>query len=123
MSAIEQWWAAAAEERLLVQRCRACGAHQHYPRPLCRTCHAGDVELVPAAGTGVVHSFTVIHRAPRPDLAVRYVVAIVELDEGPRLLTHVVDCPPDAVTCDMAVAVRWADGPDGNRLPVFAPRD
>lgn len=122
MTAIDDWIEAAGDRRLLVQRCQSCGAHQHYPRSLCTSCHGTDLELVDASGRGVVHSFTVIHRAPRPDVAVPYVVAIIELEEGVRLLSHVVDCEPDEVRCDQPVSVRWRPGADGRPLPVFAPR-
>lgn len=122
MTAVDDWIEAAGEQRLLVQRCRSCGQHQHYPRALCTACHGIDLEMVEASGRGVVHSFTVIHRAPRPDIEVPYVVAIVELEEGVRMLSHVVDCGVDEVRCDQPVSVRWRPGTDGRTLPVFAPR-
>ncbi len=114
------WWEATRERRLTVQRCRTCGTAQHHPRPLCTTCGGGDLTFEDAAGTGTVHTFTVVHRAPVPDRDVPYVVAIVTLDEGVRLLTELVDVDPDAVRCEQPVTVRWRALDDGRHLPVFA---
>ena len=85
------FWAAAASGRLLVQRCAGCGGHQLYPRPFCIGCQSDDVEWVPAAGTGTVYTMTTVHMEVGPDLEPPYVVAVVELDEGPRLLTNLLD--------------------------------
>jgi uncharacterized OB-fold protein len=112
----DAWWAAAGEGRLLVQRCEACGHHQHHPRPFCLACGSGDVGFVEASGRGVLHSFTVVHRSPRPDLEAPYIVALVDLAEGPRLLTWMVDVDPDALRCDAEVQVAFRAG-----LPVFVP--
>jgi hypothetical protein len=117
----EPWWEATRAGRLLVQRCEACGHHQHYPRALCTRCHATRLGFVEASGRGTVYSFTVIHRAPAPAFTPPYVVALVRLAEGPVLLTHVVGCPPEAVRCDQPVRLAWEDLPDGRRLPVFTP--
>lgn len=95
---------------MTIQRCRACGRHQHYPRLLCTACHATDLETVEASGLGSLWSFTVIHRSPRPDMAAPYTVALVRLDEGPVVLTHLVDTPEPR--CDMPVAeVAGSDPP------------
>lgn len=115
------WWDATRDRRLTVQRCRTCGAHQHHPRPLCTTCGGRDLTFVDAVGTGTVHSFTVVHRAPVADREVPYVVGIVSLDEGPRLMTELVDVDPDDVRCDQPVVVRWRALDDGRHLPLFAP--
>lgn len=116
------WWDAAAVERLVLQRCRACARFQHHPGAVCRSCGSTDLGFEDAAGTGVVHSFTVVHRAPHPAFEPPYVVALIELDEGPRMVSNVVDCPHEALRCGMPVTVRWTSLDDGRRLPVFAPR-
>ena len=90
------YWEGAGRGELVLQRCRACGTVQHKPRGVCATCLAGDPESFVASGRGRVHTFTVTHQnqvLPFRD-AVPYVMAYVELDEGPRLLTHVVGCDP-----------------------------
>jgi uncharacterized OB-fold protein len=114
-SLAEQWWAAAREGRLVVQRCAACGSYQHHPRPFCLACRRTDgLALVDASGRGTLHSFTTVHRSPRDDLEAPYTVALVDLDEGVRLVTWLVDC--DEPRCDLPVEVAFHDG-----LPVFRP--
>ncbi|MBX6748803.1 MAG: OB-fold domain-containing protein, partial [Micromonosporaceae bacterium] len=77
------WWEATREHRLVVQRCAACARAQHPPRSICIHCGRTDVlRLDDAAGTGVVDSFTVVYRAPAPDLTVPYVIARVRIAEG-----------------------------------------
>jgi uncharacterized OB-fold protein len=115
------WWDATRERRLVVQRCRTSGHFQHYPRSLCLRCGSTDLEFIEASGKGEVYSHTTVHRSPRPDVKVPYVVALVRLEEGPVLLTNIVDCPPDDVLCDMPVEVSWRVLSDGRNLPVFRP--
>lgn len=110
----DEWWAAAAEGRLLVQRCGACGHHQHHPRPFCLACRRTDaLGFVEASGRGVLHSFTTVHRSPRDDLEAPYTVALVDLDEGVRMLAWYLGDEP---VCDQAVQVSFRQG-----LPVFEP--
>lgn len=111
------WWAATRERRLLVQRCLGCGHHQLYPRVICTACHRAELELVPATGRARVYSHTTVYRAPGPDFAAPYVVAIVELAEGPRLLTNITGT--EAIDCDDPVELDWRPLPDGRHLPVF----
>jgi uncharacterized OB-fold protein len=112
------FWEGAAEHELRVQRCRRCGAHQFFARPFCLACGADDVAWVAASGLGTVYSLTTVHRQVTPDLPAPYVNALVELDEGPRLLTRLVDGP-----CRIGdrVRVRWHERPGAPPLPVFAP--
>lgn len=114
------WWEATTEHRLVVQTCRHCGTAQHPPRAVCIGCSATDgLELVDADGRGVVDSWTVVHRAPRPDVPVPYTIARVRLVEGPILLT-VIDSP-DEPRLEDPVEVAWHDVPDGRALPIFRP--
>lgn len=110
-----EWWRAAAEGALLVQRCDACGAHQLYPRPFCLGCESGDVRWVSSRGMGRVYSLTTVHVPVVAWLAPPYVVALVELDEGPRLLTNLVGPP-----CRIGdrVEVSW-DVRDSLVVPLF----
>lgn len=117
----EAWWEATRRRELCVQRCRACGHAQHYPRALCVGCGSSHVELEPVCGEGIVDTFTVIHRAPSAAFDPPYVVALVRLAEGPTLLTNVVGCAPEDVRCDLPVVVDWRPLDDGRNLPVFAP--
>jgi uncharacterized protein len=114
------FWEGIAGGVLRVQRCRACGRHVFYPRAVCPHCTSGELGWVEAGGAGRVHSFTVVHRAPpeyRDD--VPYVVALVDLEEGVRLMTRLVDVEPAAVSVDMPVEVAIQGEP---RLPYFRPR-
>lgn len=112
-----EWWDATREHRLTVQTCD-CGHRQHPPRAVCTSCGSTDaLTLVDASGAATVDTYTVVHRAPRPDVATPYVVARVRLAEGPVLLTRL----PSEPTIGDAVAVGWVDLPDGRALPVFTP--
>ncbi|GGT16944.1 Zn-ribbon domain-containing OB-fold protein [Nonomuraea spiralis] len=114
---MNDFWEATRGRRLLVQRCRACGAHQHYPRILCVACGRGDLDLAEATGRATVDSFTVVHRAPAAGFDPPYVLARVRLAEGPILLTHLVGDAEWA--CDLPVRLDWRPLPDGRHLPVF----
>lgn len=120
------WWDATKQHRLVLQRCARCvreerAGVQHPPRALCVHCGSDELEWAESGGTGVVDSFTVVHRAPRPELAVPYVIARVRLDEGPVLLTRLQEREPDAWSIDDRVRVAWVDLDDGRALPVFVP--
>ena len=111
------FWQAAAERRLIIQRCSGCGHHQLYPRPFCTACQSDAVDWVPATGTGTVYTLTTVHVEIAPDMKPPYVVAVVELDEGPRLTTNLTD--PDLRIGDR-VAVTWRERADAPPFPVFA---
>lgn len=111
------FWAAAERRELVIQRCTACGTHQFYPRPFCLSCGSHDVEWVETAGTGIVHATTTVHLQVLPDMEPPYVVALVELDEGPRLVTNLVKPAP---AIGDRVEVSWRERTDAPPLPVFA---
>jgi hypothetical protein len=117
------FWAATAEGRLSLQRCTACDTVIWYPRSLCPACSSFDLEWFDATGEGSVYSYTVVHKNPGRQwgAVTPYVMAYVELDEGPRLLTNIVDCDPATVTVDQRVRVVWDDTGEGTALPRFAP--
>lgn len=93
-----EFWRAAAEDRLVLPRCRSCGTFIWYPRGFCPDCHGEDVEWVPASGRGTIYSFTVTQRGAGPWAEhAPYVIAYVELEEGPRVMTNVVGADPDSV--------------------------
>jgi len=115
------YWAAAAEGRLTAQCCGACGRFVFHPRSLCPYCHRSDLTWRDLSGSGTVYSYTITRRAPSPEFAalVPYVVALVDLDEDLRLMTHVVG--PDAlrVRCGDRVRVRFESVAPDRALPVF----
>jgi uncharacterized OB-fold protein len=114
-------WDGCKEGVLRVQRCRACGHFVFIPQPICTRCQAEALDWVASSGRGVVYSYTVVHRPPRPAFAAPYVVAIVELEEGWHMLTHLIDVAPDAVRVGLPVAVRFRAMSDDITLPYFAP--
>jgi uncharacterized OB-fold protein len=105
---------AASAGRLSLPLCAACGEHHFYPRPFCPHCWSENLSWVDASGAATLYSFTVV-RDKEP-----YVLAVVELAEGPRMMTHVVDCPLDAVQIGMPLRVDFRSL-DGTVLPVFLP--
>ncbi|HUY21431.1 MAG TPA: Zn-ribbon domain-containing OB-fold protein [Acidimicrobiales bacterium] len=118
------YWAAAHDGRLVVQRCERCGAHQLYARDRCLACR-GPVAWVEASGRGTVYSFTVIRQnysRPFRDWT-PYVVALVDLEEGPRLMTNIVGCPPEAVSVGMAVRATFEAVSDDAGIALFAPAE
>ena len=118
---------AAAAHRLEIPRCNACGTHFFYPRVLCPGCGSRDVGWAVCRGTGVLYSFCIQYRSTVPGLegAVPFVTALVDLDEGPRLMSFLVGAPPDPeqISCGMAVQVDFHDLDGGRTLPVFRPVD
>jgi uncharacterized protein len=116
------FWDGAAEGRLLLPRCQSCGHHVWYPRAHCTACHSSDLDWVELSGRGRIYSFSVVHRA-RGEWAdhVPYVVAYVELDEGPRLLTNLVTDEPDALEIDQRVEVAFHRAPSGGAVIRFVP--
>ena len=117
------YWRAAKEHRLLLKRCSSCDRAHFYPRELCPHCHSDAVEWFEAQGTGSVYSYTIARRpagpAFKPDAP--YVVAIVELDEGARMMTNIVGCPPESVRIGQRVVVAYEDVTDEVSLPKFRP--
>jgi len=117
------YWKAAREHRLEIQRCDACGQFWFPPSQSCPHCLASNFTWTPVSGRGKVFSFVTYHRVYHPAFAkeVPYVVALVELDEGPRLLTNIVGLLPEQVVCDMPVQVTFDDYDEGVAVPKFTP--
>jgi uncharacterized OB-fold protein len=110
------FWRAAREHRLIVQHCVSCGAHQFYPRPFCLSCFGLDLEWVQASGRATVYAKTTVRIAVIDELPPPYVVAIVTLDEGPRLTTNLIGAEP---AIGERVTVAWRERDDLPPLPVF----
>lgn len=118
------YWNAASRGDLLLQRCNTCNHLQHYPRSICARCWSDDLAWQAASGFGRVWTFTVVgipgHAAWGHD--VPYVLALVELEEGPRLMTNIVACEPTSVQCGQRVQLHPHRGDDDNQtLLQFAP--
>ena len=116
------FWEAAARGELRTQRCPACGHRQHYPRPLCTACGA-EPEWETLSGRGRVHTFTVVRQngaKPFRD-TLPYVVAMIETDEGVRMMGNVTDTEPDAVRIGMVVEAYAVQVADEIGIPYWRP--
>lgn len=113
----EPFFAAARESRFIVRACRACGRVHWYPRAVCPFCASNDTEWRAASGLGTIYSFSPMRQANDP-----YVVAYVTLDEGPTMLTNIVNCDADMLEIGQRVSVRFhTTEDDGPPMPVFEP--
>jgi uncharacterized OB-fold protein len=115
----QPYWDATAAGRLDLPKCRPCDQVFFYPRSSCPRCGSTDLEWVTCSGKGRLHTYVVSHR-PAPGFPVPTVIAVVELDEGPRMMTNLVDADPEALELDMPVEVRFEQR-TGTAVPVFAP--
>jgi uncharacterized OB-fold protein len=99
------FWDAAKDGRLLIKHCNACGENHYYPRPFCPKCWSDDVEWLEASGRATLYTWSVVHVNELPPFGERvpYVAAVVDLDEGPRMMTNVVDCEFDDLEVGMAL--------------------
>ena len=115
------YWDAAREGRLVVQQCRACHQVWHPPLPRCPHCHATDLGWRQVSGDGTIYSYTVVRHPTHYAFAekIPYVLAIVELAEGPRLVTAITGAAPEEVRGGQPVRVVFAEVADGVTLPYF----
>jgi uncharacterized OB-fold protein len=117
------FWQAAKRHELQIQRCGSCGAHIFYPREVCPECLSSDLKWLQVSGKGTVYSYTIAQQATHPAFAddVPYVIAIVELDEGPHITTNIVGCQPSAMKVGMAVVATFEDVTPEVSLVKFRP--
>lgn len=114
------YWEAAKNERLVLPRCNRCGRFHHHPRPWCPHCWSSDLGWEEVSGRATVVTFCVVHQPPSPEFDVPYVLAVVELQEGPEMMTNIVDVSPAAVHIGMPVTVTFEHRGD-LELPQFRP--
>lgn len=119
----ERFWNGAADEEFLLSECGECGLVFHYPRTLCPDCFSDKTSFVEADGTGEVYSYTVAHNVNGwPDDDLPLITAFVELDEGVRVMTAIVDADPDHLEIGTPVSVEFVPtDEDGIGVPVFTP--
>ena len=110
------FWAAAADGRLLIGKCRSCGKPHYYPRAICPLCGSDATEMVQASGRGAVYSYSVMRRVPVP-----YALAYVTLDEGVTMMTNIVDCDIDAIRIGQRVRLVFKPTDGGPPVPMFTP--
>ena len=113
------FWEATAQGKLLLKRCSDCGTYNWYPRTICPECSSLNTEWTEASGRGEVYSFTYNTRGDGPYKEGGYVLAYVQLDEGPRVMTNIVDCDPDDINIGSRVEVVFHDTGEGNALYRF----
>ena len=117
------YWEGAGRGELVLQRCRTCQVVQHRPRGFCVSCLSDEIEHFVASGRGEVYTYSIVrqNQMPRFRNALPYVVAYVQLEEGPQLLTNIVDCDPDTVSIGMSVRVDFVSTENGLGVPRFVP--
>jgi uncharacterized OB-fold protein len=108
------FWDAAAQGRLMVKKCLQCGEAHFYPRSICPFCHSDRTEWLAASGRGTIYSYSIMRRAPEP-----YAIAYVALEEGPKMLTNLVDCVFDEIAIGKAVRLAWQPSDGGPPVPMF----
>jgi uncharacterized OB-fold protein len=120
----QPFWDAAHAGSLLIRRCNDCGRVHFYPRPFCPVCWSTNVEWVEASGRATLYTWSVVRRNDLPPFNERvpYVAAVVDLDEGPRMMTNVVDCDFDALEVGMPLEVVFQPIANDVTKPVFRPR-
>jgi uncharacterized OB-fold protein len=118
----QAWWSATQDHTLMVNACRSCGRTSLYARPFCPHCWGEDVELAPATGRARLYTWSVIYQNAAPfDAHTPYVLAMVDLEEGPRLMTVVENCRVEDLRADMELVIAFRGDEDGFVVPVFHP--
>ena len=119
----QPFWDGVENRKLTIQLCGSCKTHNFRPRPLCPTCGSSDLSWVDASGRGTVWSYSVVHRPVSAAFrgAVPYVVALIELAEGPLLMSNIVGIDTADVTVGLLVALTFSEEHDGRVVPLFKP--
>jgi len=119
----QQWWDGVAQGKLLLVRCSTCDEVHYYPRPFCPLCGSDTVAWEQASGDATLYTWSVVHQNDLPPFNERvpYVAAVVDLAEGPRMMTNVVECAFEDLRVGMALRVDFADIGEGFHVPVFRP--
>jgi uncharacterized OB-fold protein len=112
----QAFWDAASQGKLLIKKCASCGEVHFYPRNICPFCFSDKTEWQETSGNGTIYTYSVMRRAPVP-----YAIAYVELAEGPRIMTNIVDCDLDAIKVGQAVRLVFKPSDGGPPVPMFAP--
>lgn len=110
------FWDATAQGKLLVKKCNDCGENHFYPRTLCPFCFSDNTEFLECSGKGVIYSYSVTRRTAEP-----WAIAYVTLDEGPTMMTNLINCDFDKLGIGQAVQVAFVDTGEGTALPFFEP--
>ena len=112
----QAFWKAAEEGKLMIGKCTACGAVHYYPRAICPFCFSDKTGLQQASGNGTVYTYSVMRRAPIP-----YAIAYVTLNEGPTMMTNIVDCDFATLKIGQPVKLKFVPSENGPPMPMFTP--
>jgi uncharacterized OB-fold protein len=115
------FWEGCKRHQLLLQQCTKCGTQQFYPRVMCSSCSARSPEWVEASGNGTVLSWTIVRHPVSEAYAddIPYVIALIKLQEGPTMMSQIIDCDPESVRSGMRVEVSFQDWTDEISMPMF----
>ena len=117
----QKFWDGCRNHQLMIQQCVECGHNQFYPRIMCTQCSGRQIQWIQASGRGTVKSFTIIHRAISPayQQEAPYVLALIQLEEGPTMMSNILQCDPHAVEIGMKVEVFFEDWSSDITVPQF----
>jgi len=115
------FWDATLDGRLVAQGCAECGRLRHPPRPMCPHCHSLEVDVVDLSGRGSLYSYALLHHPRHPAFEYPVIAALVDLDEGVRLVSNLVDVAPDDIRIGMPLEVAFVPTADAAVVPVFRP--
>jgi uncharacterized OB-fold protein len=115
------FWDAAAEHRLVAQRCAGCGALRHPPRPMCPQCQSLDFGVAELSGRGTLYSYAVLHHPQHPAFDYPVLAALVDLDEGIRLVSNLVEIDTADIEIGMRLEVLFVPAAEDRAVPVFRP--
>jgi len=115
----QPYWDGCNAGELRLQQCRACNRHQFYPRNFCSHCGGRELDWVPASGTGTIASFTVVRRGISKAYPAPYIVALIDLQEGPRMMSNIIAAEPEQVAVGARVSAEFAQWSETISLPVF----
>jgi uncharacterized protein len=115
------FWDAAREGRLVAQRCGSCRALRHPPRPMCPRCHSLEIDVAELSGNGTVYSYAILHHPQNPAFEYPVLGVLVDLDEGIRVMSNIVDIDKDDIRVGLRVEVSFVPTTNDGRVPVFRP--
>lgn len=118
------WWQAAAEHRLVVQRCKSCQHTQLPPAPICSECRSEELDWKEVSGLGELYTYTLVHRPIAAGQELPFAIAVIALEDagGVRMISNLVDVDPDALEIGLAVELVWEDMGPELAIPRFRPR-
>lgn len=118
-----KYWDACQQEKIIIQQCKECEHVQFYPRLMCTKCSSREVGWIESSGLARVITYTIVHRPilPAYQQEAPYILAVVQLEEGPTMMTNIVNCIHDSIKCGLEVKVIFQNWANGFLVPVFEP--